>query len=245
MKTKLTTLIIATAFSCSALAQTDLRPDWQKMGLHGSVKSIEQKLDGEANASYAFDDHGYITSNGETYAYNSNGQLMMGRIDGERFNIEYNSKGLMIEFSKGSYREAYTYDEQGNMKSCSTPDTQYSFSYNADGTINAKSDVFGNLLDTYEYDDKKNLVSKTTASQSGPSTKETWAYDKDGVAIKYTLVKSESGSSITESHTYVNDESGNWVKDSVETDSNGVKSTKVYTREIQYFGASRQLFLIK
>lgn len=266
---KLTSLLIATVISGSTFAQTDFRSDWEKMELAGAVKSIEESVDGSKTNNYTFDNHGYLTSNGMHYSYDSNGRMMTAYDDVNKYSFDYNSKGQLIEFDRrttgqNAYKEAYVYDTNGNMTSCNTSNSMIAMFYDESNRLIHTNDVYGKILrevsydekgrisvdrtiDTktvYTYDSKDRIVKKEVESK-GKKVGEEISYDNNNAVTKRIVTTQTQTSKEVETHTYTIDETGNWKKDVVQTESNGKTTTKTITRAIEYQALSRQLYLIK
>ena len=261
-------LIAAATLSLNAAAQTDHRPDTEKMGLKGAVKSVSESINNASAVNYTFDDHGFRTDGEQRYVYDSQNRLSMASDKNGKYIFEYNSKGNLIEYSQNSeagyYRENYTYDENNNMTACTASNSKVTFFYDENGRLIRTNDAYGNILKkftytadgkvaternnnaliTYAYDTKGRQISCVTESDD-EKTEETITYDKDGnISARVVTTNTKAGKTV-ENHSYTVDTTGNWTKDVVSVQSPGGKSEKVYTRTIEYFGAARQLFLLK
>lgn len=180
---------------------------------------------------------------------------------------EYNSKGLLTEYilknGESMYRETYVYDGSGKMTACNTSSSTINFTYDNAGNLIHSNDTFGNLLSEYVYNgskvsmekvggvkknytyDAKDRISSVTTEKDGKKTVETFSYNESGAVVKCVVTSTENNSQVTETHNYTVDAAGNWVKDEFTVDKGGVKTTGKILREIEYFGAARQLFLLK
>lgn len=264
---RLTLLAAAFAFAFNASAQTDLRCDWSKLNLKGNVKSLTETSDGATPVSYTFNDMGYLTNSGQQYTFDSRGRLTMSLSPDGKGMYEYNSKGLLTEYilknGESMYRETYVYDGSGKMTACNSSNSTISFTYDNAGNLIHSNDTFGNLLSEYVYDgskvsmekvggvkknytyDAKGRIVSVTTEKDGKKTVETFSYNENDAVVKCVVTSTEKNAQVTETHNYTVDAAGNWVKDEFLVDKGGVKTSGKILREIEYFGAARQLFLLK
>lgn len=265
---KTVALIAAVTATLNVTAQTDHRPDTEKMGLKGAVKSVTESINNSGSVTYTFDDHGYRTDSEQRYIYDSRNRLSMASDKNGKYIYEYNSKGNLVEYTQNSesgyYRENYTYDENNNMTVCTASNSKVSFYYDENSRLIRTNDAYGNVLKkftytsdgkiaternnngliTYSYDAQGRKNSCVTENED-EKTEETLTYDKNGfISARVVTVTAKNGKTV-ENHNYTVDTTGNWTKDVVSITSPEGKSEKVYTRTIEYFGAARQLFLLK
>ena len=262
-------LIASVAIAGNLTAQIDLRNDWEKMALSPDIKLIKESVDGVLKNTYTFNDMGYLTNNGQQYVFDSKGRITMYFSSENGKGIyEYNSKGLITEYTRKNgdemYRETYVYDASGKMSSCNTSNSTINFTYDNAGNLTHTNDGFGKLLAEYVYDsnsrlsmerkngevinytyDSKGRKTNVTTEKNNQKTTETYSYNAEGAINKYTVTIAENGSQTTETHNYTVDKNGNWTKDDITIDKNGSKSTVSITREIEYFPPARRLYLLK
>jgi len=265
MKARILTFIAAATLSYSVSAQTDFRSDAEKMNLQGQVKSINEVTEAGPTVNYTFNDHGYLINTGQQYVFDSRGLLIMASGSESKSIFEYDSKGFMtdctVKKSDGTmYRESYKYNDNGKPSYCKTSNAEITYTYDASGNLLRTNDAFGALLSEYAYAsdgkmtmnrignktvtftyDSKGRKQTAVTDDSGAKTTETFSYNDQGFVVKYVVSTAKS----VETHNYTLDGNGNWVKDEITLENNGVKSSGKVSREIEYFTAARRLYLIK
>jgi len=209
-----------TALICNA--QTNKKTDWERDGLKGKVKNIVEsnyaavdKLGKIAKGDEYPPSFGF--SNSVITTYDSAGNVIIGEYYAiQIFSYRYDDYGNRIENNNYSIEDStlvmkivYQNDIAGNAIEEHVYSDEYSDVYHVKALrLSTKSthlyDEHGNTIETNRYDEKDNLVSKTT-----------YEYDKQNRIVKIVVHNAGRGQPYEdiEAYSYSKfDSKGNWVE---------------------------------